>query len=82
MFELAGALVCVVFFVPWSFFVMANIMQIRDRKTRDKQTLNHNLSRMNVVCAVGMFIENLATLADYFLVDGAFLDMDAFGTIL
>jgi hypothetical protein len=82
MFELAGALVCACFFVCWGALTMANIVQIRDRRTKDKQTLNHYLSRINVLFAVTMFIENLATFADYFLVGKAFVAMYGIGSIL
>jgi hypothetical protein len=83
MFELAGALVCACFFLCWAAFILANLIQIQaQRRQISQQTLNYYLSRINVVFAVGMFIENIATFADYFLAGEAFEVMYGFGTIL
>jgi hypothetical protein len=44
-------------------------MQIKNhQRTKIKQILNYHLSRMEVVLAVGMFIDNVTTFALHFCV--------------
>jgi hypothetical protein len=82
MLEVAGAVVCACFALCWAAFILANLMQIRHTNAKNRQILNHYLSRTSVVFAVGMFIDNLATFADYFLVGEAFEVMYVFGVIM
>jgi hypothetical protein len=79
MLEVAGTVVCACFFVCWTSFVLANLFQIRSQRTN---TLNYYLIRMNVVFAIGMFIDNVKTFALYLVVGDAFEVMYVFGSIL
>jgi hypothetical protein len=80
MIKVAEAVSFACFSVCWAAFILANIIQIR--RTKIKQTINYYLSRMNVMLALGMFIDNVATLADHFLVGETFQAMFLFGTIM
>jgi hypothetical protein len=82
MLKVAQAVAFACFSVCWATFMLANLIQIRYQRTQKKQTINYYLSRMNVMLALGMFIDNLATFADYFLVGEAFQAMYMFGTVM
>jgi hypothetical protein len=82
MREVMGVVVCACFSVLWACFVLANLLQIRAQRQRKKQAIKYYLSRMSAVHALGMFVDNLATLLAYQLQGEAFTVMMVFGTIL
>jgi hypothetical protein len=82
MLGVVGGVVCASFFLCWSGLLLANLIQIVGQNSKSKQILNYYLSRTNAVFAIGMSIDNLATLADYFLVGKAFEAMFVFGAML
>jgi hypothetical protein len=68
--------------VCWFALMLINLIQIRNQSFITKQTLNHYLSRMNVVFAVGMFIERLAKFAESFFLVETFEALSTFRFII
>jgi hypothetical protein len=79
--EVVGVVVCACFSVCWVGFMLANIIQIRNRRTKE-QVLNYYLSRTSLIFALCGFTDNFATFAAYFLVGGAFEAMFVFSAIM
>jgi hypothetical protein len=81
MLEVVGAVVCACFAVCWAALILANVIQIRHRRTKNRQILNHYITRVNVLLCIIAFIANICVFSTYFLVGAAYEAVIGIGTI-